>query len=136
MHEAELVIDTILELMDRGLGYDQQQQENEDAKNGKGDSKSAKAKENCNGHAKIKLGHLVADPDKFKTLFRLFTRGTELDHVQLDIEDIPPKVSCDCGFSGQITLPSHVRSASCPRCKKKVDIVQGREFKIVYPPQP
>lgn len=126
MHEAELVIKTILELMDRGLGYNS-------GKSGNKASNKAEVGDDCNGHAKIKLGHLIADSEEFRVLFNLFTSGTELDHVQLDIEDIPPKVSCDCGFSGEMKLPSHVRSASCPQCKSKVDIVQGREFEIVYP---
>lgn len=133
MHEAELVIRTILELMNRGLGHEGLDSDSKQVKKYKNNSNDANSKKETNGHAKIKLGHLMADPDTFRSLFKLFTQGTELDHVQLDIEDLAPKVSCDCGFSGEVTLPSHVRSASCPRCKKKVDIVQGKEFEIVYP---
>ncbi|MDY6776542.1 MAG: hydrogenase maturation nickel metallochaperone HypA [Candidatus Nanohaloarchaea archaeon] len=85
----------------------------------------------CNGHAHVRLGRALADPDKFRNIFSRFSRGTYFENVNLDIEPVEPVVSCSCGYQG---IPrSADELTTCPRCGGEPRLEEGDEFEIVEP---
>ena len=104
MHETYLVIETIKELMKRG----------------------------CNGYAHLKIGRMISDERVFKNIFNHFTSGTSLQ-PELEIEEVPVVVECECGYRGKVDLPRGVTSARCPQCHRSPNIIKGKEFRILEP---
>ncbi len=87
----------------------------------------------CNGHAKLRLGTALADPDKFKDIFSHYSRGTYFENVDLELEEVYPVVQCQCGYEN--TAPSADVVSSCPQCGGVPELVQGTEFDILEPGQ-
>lgn len=89
----------------------------------------------CNGHATVRLGTALADPDTFADIFTEFSRGTYFEHVGLDVEVVDPVISCGCGYRARPTDPAQL--SRCPRCGGRPDLVRGTEFEILEPePEP
>lgn len=105
MSTVFLVMETILELMKRGV----------------------------NGEAKIRLGELIADPQEFKTNFRRWIKGTELSHLNPEIETVPVKIKCECGYEGRVDSGNYVGAVRCPKCNREPNVLQGDEFEVLTP---
>ncbi len=105
MKEAEIVMRTILEIMNR----------------------------NYNGYAKIKMGALVADSEKFRKIFNLLTRNTQLNNLDLILDIQEPEIECSCGYKGKGITHLGLRNARCPVCNRNAKIVKGFEFEIIEP---
>ncbi len=86
----------------------------------------------CNGHAKVRLGTALADPDKFKNIFSHYSRGTYFEQVDLELEEIYPVIQCSCGYTATVTSPDML-SAPCPKCGGEPQLEHGTEFEIVEP---
>lgn len=85
----------------------------------------------CNGHAKIRLGTALADPDKFKDIFSHYSRGTYFENVALDVEEVAPQITCDCGYQAPAIRPEML--STCPNCRNTPRLSQGTEFEIIEP---
>lgn len=89
------------------------------------------SRRDCNGHAKVRLGTALADPDRFHEIFAHYARGTYFEQVDLEIEEIPPAVQCSCGYRAYARTPDHL--SVCPRCRNTPQLYQGTEFAILEP---
>lgn len=88
---------------------------------------------NCNGHARVRLGTALADPDRFRKIFSHYSRGTYFEEINLDLEPVPPVISCSCGFEGPVRSPEMV--SQCPSCGEQPALEHGTEFEVLEPPQ-
>jgi Zn finger protein HypA/HybF involved in hydrogenase expression len=86
----------------------------------------------CNGHAKVRLGTALADPEKFRDIFHHYSRGTYFEEVDLDLEVVYPEVQCACGYRAAVTSPDML-SAACPQCGGDPQLQRGTEFEIIEP---
>lgn len=87
----------------------------------------------CNGHARVRLGTALADPDKFRDIFSHYSRGTYFENIDLELETVYPEIQCECGYrDGQ---PSPELLSSCPRCGGTPELSKGTEFEILVPEQ-
>jgi Zn finger protein HypA/HybF involved in hydrogenase expression len=79
--------------------------------------------------AKVKLGELRGNPEKFMRLFDYLTKGTPLNDAKIKISPARARVKCrSCDWKGDPdVLPNDVR---CPRCRSEVDILSGNEFHV------
>ena len=105
MREAEIVMRTILEIMNR----------------------------NYNGQVKIKIGSLIADSENFRKIFSLLTKNTQLDNINLILEIQEPEIECSCGYRGEGITHLGLRNARCPVCNRNAKITKGFEFQILEP---
>ncbi|MFC2143909.1 hydrogenase/urease maturation nickel metallochaperone HypA [Candidatus Aenigmatarchaeota archaeon] len=53
---------------------------------------------------KIVLGKMRGSAKGFEDTFREYTRDTELQGIEMEIEQIPVKVKCECGLEGKRRL--------------------------------
>lgn len=84
-----------------------------------------------NGTAEIKVNQNLCRPEKFEQLFSHFTRGTILEHLDLDIQSMNSKAICGCGYEEEIQ-GEHSGYIRCPQCGKFAE-VQDRNYQIVSP---
>lgn len=80
---------------------------------------------------KIVLGKMRGSAKNFEEMFREYTRETELEGIELEIEQVPVKIKCECGLEGLVRITEHVHFARCPKCGNIVDVLQGNELKII-----
>lgn len=86
----------------------------------------------CNGHAKVRLGTALADPDKFKNIFNHYSRGTYFENVDLQLEEVYPVIQCECGYTAHVMSPDML-SDPCPQCGGTPELQHGKEFEILEP---
>lgn len=83
------------------------------------------------GNVQIKLNSEVSSPREFKNLFQYFTRGTYLEHIDLEVEQFKPRIECGCGFTS--TVESLDKGyAKCPKCGKFAEI-NDHSYEIIHP---
>jgi len=80
---------------------------------------------------KIVLGKMRGSAKVFEEMFREYTRGTELEGIELEIEQVPVEVRCECGLEGLVRVSEHIHFARCPKCGKVADILKGNELEII-----
>lgn len=85
----------------------------------------------CNGHAKVKLGTALADPETFRSIFTRFSKGTYFEHVDLEVEAVDPMISCACGYRAVPRSPEAV--SRCPACGEEPRLERGTEFEVLEP---
>lgn len=85
-----------------------------------------------NKKVKLILGRMLSNKKTFTEIFHEHVKGTELESILLDIEEIPIKIKCQCGFEGNIEITEHVHFVRCPKCGKIADVLQGNELEIIY----
>ncbi len=85
----------------------------------------------CNGHARVRLGTGIADPDTFRDIYTEFSRGTYFEHVDLDVEPVDPAIRCGCGYGGPLRNAAHLHA--CPACGAEPELVHGTEFEVLEP---
>jgi hydrogenase nickel incorporation protein HypA/HybF len=67
-------------------------------------------------------------PDSLRFYVEVLSRDTLLERAELTIESIPLRTRCrTCGFESEPDLPS----LSCSNCGGLVEIVSGRELRLV-----
>ncbi len=103
MHETRLVNRVIAELLDKNIKQ-----------------------------AKLRLGRLHCRADVFKELFKAQIKGTPLKGIELEVEQVPVKVRCACGFTGRVSVMDNTRLVRCPKCGEIVEPLTGNELEIVY----
>jgi Zn finger protein HypA/HybF involved in hydrogenase expression len=87
----------------------------------------------CNGHARVKLGTAVADPSTFQDIFTEYSKGTYFEQVDLEVDAIDPVITCDCGYRAAPRNPDELDQ--CPACGAVPELEQGTEFKVIVPKQ-
>lgn len=87
----------------------------------------------CNGHARVRLGTALADPDKFKDIFSQYSRGTYFENIDLELDEVYPEIQCSCGYHD--SAPSPDMLSSCPQCGGTPELSSGTEFEIMEPDQ-
>ena len=103
MHETRLVNRVISELLDKNVSS-----------------------------AKLRLGKMHCRADVFRELFKAQTKGTPLEGMKLDIEEVPVKIRCECGFLGLVRVMEHVHFVRCPKCNNISEPLIGNELELVY----
>jgi Zn finger protein HypA/HybF involved in hydrogenase expression len=103
MHETRLVNSIVSELLNRNLT-----------------------------EAKLRLGRMHCRADVFRSLFREQTRGTPLENMRLEVEEVPVKIKCKCGFQGNVSVMEHIHFVRCPECHDIVEPLTGNELEIIY----
>lgn len=103
MHETRLVNSVISEILDRNLK-----------------------------HVKLRLGRMHCRADVFEQLFRAQTKGTPIDKIKLEIQEVPVKIRCKCGFAGRVNVMEHIHFVRCPHCNEIVDPLTGNEIELIY----
>lgn len=87
----------------------------------------------CAGKVRLKLGKAITDSERFKRVFKRYSRGTFYEDVSLEIEEVPVELSCGCGYSRNVGGRSYVHREECPRCGSPLTVSKGDEFEIVEP---
>lgn len=82
--------------------------------------------------ARLRLGRLHARADVFRELFAAKTKGTDMEGFELEVEEVPVKINCPCGFMGRVSVGDNVRFLRCPKCNGVVDPATGNEIQIIY----
>ncbi|MDY6769967.1 MAG: hydrogenase/urease maturation nickel metallochaperone HypA [Candidatus Nanohaloarchaea archaeon] len=88
-------------------------------------------RQQCNGHAKVRLGTALADPDTFQDIFATYSRGTYFEEVDLEVEPVDPVIACDCGYEAAPRSPRELDE--CPSCGGTPELAEGVEFDIQVP---
>ncbi len=71
------------------------------------------------------------NPDQLRFCLETVTEGTVAAGAAVDIETVPPRAACDCGWEGE--PPSFegtaavVPTARCPECGTRTEFVRGKE---------
>ncbi len=105
MKEADLVMNTILEVLNRKY----------------------------NGSIVLRLGSVLADPTTFRMIFDLMTKNTQLTHTTLDIVTTRSLIKCECGYEGEGITHKGMSNARCPICNRNAKLTNGFEFQILEP---
>ena len=82
--------------------------------------------------AKLRLGRMHCRADIFQELFKAHTKGTPLEGAELEVEEVPVKIRCKCGFTGRVNVMEHIHFVRCPQCNEIVEPLTGNELQIVY----
>lgn len=85
-----------------------------------------------NGSAHIKINSSMCEPNQFKALFNHFTRGTVLERIDLEVDDLQTHVDCSCGYKQEFKEDDHAGYTRCPRCGKFAE-VKDRPYELVNP---
>jgi hydrogenase nickel incorporation protein HypA/HybF len=77
----------------------------------------------------VEIGRFTAVvPDSLRFYFDVLSRGTLLEGAELNVESIPLRTRCrSCGHEAEPDLPSLL----CSKCEGLVEIVAGRELRLV-----
>lgn len=76
----------------------------------------------------IEVGELSGImPDFFKECWKAARLGSEFEETTLNIDFVPAKVKCTCGFEYELQKNSRI----CPMCRKSdYSIIDGKEFMV------
>lgn len=92
----------------------------------------SKLKENDLKKVKLRLGRMHCRTDIFEELFKAQTKGSELEGMELEVEEVPVRINCKCGFSGRVNVMEHMHFVRCPKCNEIVDPATGNELELIY----
>lgn len=84
------------------------------------------------GDAHIKINSSMCEPRQFETLFDYFTKGTILERIDLEVEELNTYVNCSCGYRQDFQGDDHAGYTRCPRCGKFAE-VKDRPYELVKP---
>ncbi len=84
-----------------------------------------------NGHAHIQINENLCDPCQFERLFNYFTRGTILEHIDLEVDSTSTRVVCGCGYNSKMN-EDHSGYTKCPSCGKFAE-VRNDAYRILSP---
>ena len=79
---------------------------------------------------KVKLGTMKANKEVFLSTLKEMRRGTDLESIRIEAEEIEAKGKCSCSFEGKIEVPGHVHFLRCPKCGEVCETVKGNELII------
>ena len=79
---------------------------------------------------RVRLGKMRGHPKAFEEMFREHSRGTPIEGIGLEIEQVPVEVKCKCGFSGLVRVMEHLHFVRCPLCGKTADVERGNELEL------
>ncbi|MFP4038623.1 MAG: hydrogenase/urease maturation nickel metallochaperone HypA [Candidatus Nanohaloarchaea archaeon] len=85
-----------------------------------------------NGSAHIRINSSMCDPRRFQTLFNHFTKGTVLERIDLEVDELNTYVDCSCGYTKNFEGEEHSGYTRCPRCGKFAE-VRDRSYELVKP---
>lgn len=74
------------------------------------------------------LGH-----EQLLFAFEILSKDTPLSGAKLKIKSVRSRLTCSCGYEGSMQNKEDVEthfflpSYSCPKCEKKLNIVEGKE---------
>jgi len=72
----------------------------------------------------VEIGELTfVNPEQLKFSFDAITNDTELDGAKLEVDSLPAKLSCSCGYSGNA-------GSTCPKCGTPPKVLHGREIYV------
>lgn len=91
------------------------------------------SKRQCNGHACVRLGTGIADPQKFLEIYDRYATGTYFEQVDLELQTVAPEIQCSCSsIDKRVETPEEL-SETCPHCGEVPKLVHGTEFDILEP---
>ena len=79
---------------------------------------------------KIRLGKMRGSAKGFEEMFREHSRDTDIENIELEVENVPVEIKCSCGLEGMVRVMDHVHFVRCPRCGQVADILRGNELDI------
>jgi Zn finger protein HypA/HybF involved in hydrogenase expression len=85
-----------------------------------------------NGSAHIKINSSMCDPNQFQALFNHFSKGTILERIDLQVDELSTYVDCSCGYSQNFEEEDHAGYTRCPRCGKFAE-VRDESYELVNP---
>lgn len=74
-----------------------------------------------NGSATVKVNSSLCTPEEFESLFNYFSRGTILEHVDLNVKPMQTQLNCGCGYQETIE-GDHDGYSKCPSCGRFANI--------------
>jgi len=84
-----------------------------------------------NGEAHIRVNSQLCSPSQFESLFGHFTRGTILERINLQVEELDTKVECSCGYQERFQEQKKGYT-KCPECGKFAE-VKNNAYELVSP---
>lgn len=83
------------------------------------------------GSAYVKVNDDLCTPRQFEVLFNYFTKGTLLEHVDMDVDTMQSRMECGCGASQPIE-GQHNGYMKCPNCGRFAEI-RDDSYQLVHP---
>lgn len=84
-----------------------------------------------NGQATVKVNSDIAEPEEFQRLFEVFSKGTIIEHVDLEVQSLQTKLNCSCGNSDPVES-DHPGYLKCPNCGRFAE-VDDTHYQLVNP---
>lgn len=84
-----------------------------------------------NGTAEIGVNTNLCSPEEFDSLFNHFTRGTILERLNLNIQELETRAVCGCGYQENVNR-DHAGYIKCPNCGKFAE-VRDNPYEIISP---
>ncbi|MFB6292454.1 MAG: hydrogenase/urease maturation nickel metallochaperone HypA [Candidatus Nanohaloarchaea archaeon] len=84
-----------------------------------------------NGSAHIKINQSLCEPEEFETLFNYFSKGTLLEHLELEVDPLQAYMSCSCGHREPVE-GDHPGYTNCPACGRFAE-VEDSAYQLVKP---
>ncbi len=84
-----------------------------------------------NGSAHVRVNKHICNPAEFETLFDYFTRGTILEHVDLKVDPLEPRINCSCGENRTVES-DHPGYMKCPSCGRFAEI-RDEPYQLIDP---
>lgn len=81
--------------------------------------------------AKIKIGKMYGNSERFLQLVREFLSGTPFEKAELEAEAVDVVAKCPCGLEGKIDVEEHMHFVRCPACGRAAEVIQGNGIEIL-----
>ncbi len=89
------------------------------------------SKISTNGSAYVRVNQSICQPEEFRTLFDYFSRGTILEHVDMEVDPLPTRMECSCGYKKEVS-GDHPGYMKCPNCGRFAEI-KDEPYEMVEP---
>jgi len=84
-----------------------------------------------NGSAHIRVNENLCEPEQFEHLFNYFSQGTLFERIDLEVDSMPTRLKCVCGYTEDIGS-DHKGYGRCPSCGQFAN-VEAEEYKLIDP---
>ncbi len=79
----------------------------------------------------LEIGELaMINQDQLTFCMESIVKGTLLDGMKLDIDEIKAEIRCGCGYTGRAVDDSLISYIVCPQCGSTAELIRGREIII------
>ncbi len=79
---------------------------------------------------RMRLGEGLMNSDSFSRIFNRFAEGTIFEDIDMEVEEVPVRYGCECGYVRNLSALSG-GSSNCPRCGNDLEVVEGFDYELL-----